>query len=123
MFDLAKRRELRIRTELAVAHREPTMHSEGYFNYDTMCSLSMGGCFIATEAPYPMGTAIELVFCVGAGSNSLRLRGKVVRVGTVDPGKESGMGVEFDDPPAESASLLESYLMSQLGSLDLPVSL
>lgn len=123
LFDLAKRRELRIRTELAVAHREVGLQDEDRYRYDTLCSLSRGGGFIATRDPYPVGTPVELVFCVGVASRSLKLRGRVVRHGTVDPGKETGMGITFDRLPEDAASLLESYLVTQLGSLDLPVAL
>jgi Tfp pilus assembly protein PilZ len=123
MFDLARRKELRIRTELAVAHREPGLYSADYFNYDTIRSLSAGGCFIETQTPYPIGTTIEMVFCVGSGSRSLRLKGKVIRNGRGDLDAESGMGVEFAETGDAERSVLESYLMSQLGTLDLPATL
>lgn len=123
MFDLAKRKELRIRTELAVAHREPGLYAADYFNYDTIRSLSAGGCFIETQSPYPVGTAIEMVFCVGSGSRSLRLKGKVIRNGRGDLDAESGMGVEFAETADAERSVLETYLMSQLGTLDLPATL
>ena len=123
MFDLAKRKELRIRTELAVAHREPGLYAADYFNYDTLRSLSAGGCFIETKTPYPNGTAIEMVFCVGVGSRSLHLTGKVIRNGRGDTDAEIGMGVEFAGLSDEERSLLEGYLMSQLGTLELPATL
>jgi len=123
MFDLAKRRELRIRAELAVAHREPGVYSTDYYHYDTIRSLSLGGCFIETQTPYPAGTAIELVFCVGAGSRSLSLKGKVIRVGKGDTGSADGMGVRFDALADEARSALESFLMSHLGTIDLPATL
>jgi Tfp pilus assembly protein PilZ/AmiR/NasT family two-component response regulator len=123
MFDLAKRKELRIRTELAVAHREPGLYAADYFNYDTLRSLSAGGCFIETKTPYPIGTAIEMVFCVGVGSRSLRLTGKVIRNGRGDTDAEIGMGVEFAEISDGERSMLEGYLMSQLGTLDLPATL
>jgi uncharacterized protein (TIGR02266 family) len=123
MFDLAKRKELRIRADLAVAHREPGLYAEDYYNYDTIRSLSPGGCFIASQTPYPVGTEIEMVFCVGAGSRSLRLKGKVTRNGPGDHDAETGMGVEFVGMPESERSVLETYLMSQLGTLDLPATL
>jgi len=123
MFDLAKRRELRIRAELAVAHREPGVYATDHYHYDTMRSLSLGGCFIESQTPYPVGTPIELVFCVGAGSRSLNVKGKVIRVGKGDTGSADGMGVTFDALPDAARSALESFLMSQLGTLDLPATL
>jgi uncharacterized protein (TIGR02266 family) len=123
MFDLAKRRELRIRAELAVAHREPGIYATDFYHYDTIRSLSLGGCFIETETPYPAGTAIEMVFCVGAGSRSLNLKGKVIRVGKGDNGSIDGMGVQFEALAEDSRSTLESFLMTHLGTLDLPAAL
>ena len=123
MFDLAKRRELRIRAELAVAHREPGVYATDFYHYDTIRSLSLGGCFIETETPYPSGTSIELVFCVGAGSRSLNLKGRVIRVGKGDNGSADGMGVQFDGLTDDSRSALESFLMSHLGTLEMPAAL
>jgi len=77
MFDLASRRELRIRTELAVAYREPGIYTGDQYNYDTIRSLSLGGCFIESQAPFQVGMKIELVFCVGSGSRSLKVAGRV----------------------------------------------
>jgi uncharacterized protein (TIGR02266 family) len=123
MFDLAARRELRIRAELAVAHREPGVYATDFYHYDTIRSLSLGGCFIETESPYPSGTAIELVFCVGAGSRSLNVKGKVIRVGKGDNGAADGMGVRFDGLSDDTRSALESFLMSHLGTLEMPAAL
>jgi len=123
MFDLAKRRELRIRADLAVAHREPGIYSEDYYNYDTMRSLSLGGCFIETQTPYDVGTPIEMVFCVGSGSRSLRLKGKVCRTGKGDSDAETGMGVQYDPLTDQDKEVLESFLMGHLGTLDLPAKL
>lgn len=123
MFDLAKRRELRIRADLAVAHRETGIYTDDFYNYDTMRSLSVGGCFIETQAPYPTGTSIELVFCVGGGSKSLRLKGKVCRTGKGDSDAESGMGVQFNELSDQDREALEAFLMSHLGTLDLPAKL
>lgn len=123
MFDLASRRELRIRTELAVAYREPGIYTGDQYNYDTIRSLSLGGCFIESQAPFQVGMKIELVFCVGSGSRSLKVAGKVIRVGAGEQGSGNGMGVQFDSLPEGERSVLESFLMSQLGTLELPAAL
>lgn len=123
MFDLARRRELRIRAELVVAHREPGGYATDHYNYDTMRSLSLGGCFIESQTPYPIGSGIEVVFCVGAGSRSLTVKGKVCRVGKGDYGNATGMGIKFDALADAERSMLESFLMSHLGTLDLPAAL
>jgi hypothetical protein len=99
LFSLAARRELRIRTELAVAHREPGIYTDDHYNYDTLRSLSIGGCFIETQVPYPVDTSIEMVLCVGAGSRSLRLQGKVIRV---DKAGAVGARVVPDEPARDA---------------------
>jgi len=124
LFDLARRRELRITTEQVVAHREPGVVHGDFYYYDTMRSLSSNGCFIETAAPYPVGTAIEMVFCIGGGAKSLKLTGRVRRVGEAGSGKTwLGMGVEFENLPESTRAALESFLMNQLGTLDLPSTL
>jgi Tfp pilus assembly protein PilZ len=122
MFKVARRKELRITAELVVAHREPGVYTEDFFYYDTLTSLSLGGCFIRTESPYPVGSNIELVFCMGSASESLKVMGKVQRHGD-GTGSGNGMGVRFEAISSETAARLESYLMNHLGTMELPASL
>ncbi len=124
MFDLARRGHLRITTEQVVAHREPGLYQKDFYYYDTMRSLSLEGCFIETEDPYPVGTPIEMVFCVGSASRSLRITGSVTRVGETGQGvKWPGMGIRFENLSEAHRSTLESYLMTHLGTLDLPATI
>ncbi len=84
----------------------------------------MGGCYIKTETPHPVGTAIEMVVCPGTASRPLRLRGRVRRHGTGDGAEEpAGMGIEFEALPEDVRAALESYLMSQIGTPGLPAEL
>lgn len=122
-FETARRRELRIRTELAVAHREPGMYREDFYNYDTITSLSMGGCYIKTDTPHPVGTRIEIVFCAGSGTQSIRTFAVVRRHGSTGAGEPPGMGVEFEPLPDANREALESFLMSQLATGDMPSAL
>ncbi len=123
IFENARRRELRIRAEMAVAHREPGMYREDYFTYDTIISLSLGGCYIKTDAPHPVGTRIEIVFCVGRTERSIRALGVVRRHGSPRTGEAPGMGIEFEALPEPGRSALETFLLDQLGTLDLPAAL
>lgn len=122
-FAVSKRRELRINTEMAVAHREPGMSREDLFDYDTISSLSMGGCFIKTDAPDPVGTRIEVVFCVGTAAQSVRTFAVVRRHGAAGAGESQGMGVEFEPLSDAHRDALEAYLMAQLATGDLPATL
>lgn len=52
--------------------------------------ISLGGCFVETNAFLSVGTSLDLVFSIDDGT--LRARGNVLRI---DPGV--GVGVRFDD--------------------------
>ncbi len=124
MFDLARRGQLRISTEQIVAHREPGLYQKDFYYYDTMRSLSLEGCFIESQTPYAVGTQVEMVFCVGNASRSLRIAGSVSRVAEPgEQGKWKGMGIKFENLSDSNRSALESFLMNQLGTLDLPTAL
>lgn len=58
--------------------------------------ISLGGMFIKTDKPEPIGTVIYLEFDLKDGSKILSGFGKVVRVNpTGNPDYDPGMGVEF----------------------------
>lgn len=122
LLDLANRRELRIGTELVVAHREVGVYTEDFFYYDTIRSLSLGGCFVQTEALYPIGTEIEMVFCVGSASRSIKTRGTVRHHGQ-GAGANAGMGIEFQGMSDSDRGALGSFLLSQMGTPGLPSTL
>jgi Tfp pilus assembly protein PilZ len=110
-----KRYGVRVQTDLVVAHREPGMYREDFYFYDRMRSLSSGGCFVETRKPYPVGEQIEMIFCVGGNTGSLRVSARVCRHGTDDDG-HAGMGLAFTDlQPAVLASI-EAFLNAQLGT-------
>jgi uncharacterized protein (TIGR02266 family) len=123
LFATDRRRQLRIRTEMAVAHREPGMYQDDQFRYDTMTSLALGGCYVRTTVPLAVGTRVELVFSVGRTERSIRALGVVRRHGTPPGGEPPGMGIEFEALPEPGRSALETFLLDQLGTLDLPASL
>lgn len=123
LLKMVKRRELRIKTEMIVAHREPDLYQDDFYFYDTLTSLSTGGCFVKTDDPYPAGSPVELILCLGGGSESVSIRGMVRRVTTEQEDGESGMGVQFGQMKSSAANALESFLLSQLGTLEFPSTL
>ena len=122
LFATDRRRQLRIRTEMAVAHREPGLYDDE-FMYDTMTSLALGGCFVRTDSPQAIGTRVEIVFSVGRTERSIRALGVVRRHGSPRTGEAPGMGIEFEALPEPGRSALETFLLDQLGTLDLPAAL
>ena len=123
LFATDRRRQLRIRTEMAVAHREPGMYRDDQFKYDTMTSLALGGCYVRTGSPHAIGTRVEIVFSVGRTERSIRALGVVRRHGSPSTGEPPGMGIEFEALPEPGRSALETFLLDQLGTLDLPAAL
>ena len=123
VFATDRRRQLRIRTEMAVAHREPGLYGDDQFVYDTMTSLALGGCFVRTDSPRAIGTRVEIVFSVGRTERSIRALGVVRRHGSPKTGEAPGMGIEFEALPEPGRSALETFLLDQLGTLDLPAAL
>ena len=123
VFATDRRRQLRIRTEMAVAHREPGMYADDRFKYDSMTSLALGGCYVRTNAPLPIGTRVEMVFSVGRTERSIRALGVVQRHGSPKTSEAPGMGIEFEALPEPGRSALETFLLDQLGTLDLPAAL
>src|SRR5258708_1071152 len=65
--------------------------------------ISLGGCFLRTDSPFPIETRIELFLCVA--DCRVRTEGKV-RV--MHP--EFGMGVEFASKTLEHQSLMEAVI-------------
>ncbi len=120
LLDLAGRRALRIATDLVVAHRRADRHRENHYSNDTMSALSVGGCFIRTQEPYPIESVIEVILRLGSSSQILKIAGRVRYHGAEDRGREQGMGVMFENLSERDCSTLESFLMSQLGTVEFP---
>ena len=110
----AKRATVRVQTDIVVAHREPGVYREDFYFYDRMRSLSSGGCFVETRKPYPVGEAVELIFCVGGSTGSVRVNAKVCRHGSDDDG-HAGMGLSFTDPPQDVVAMIDAFVMTLLG--------
>ena len=110
----AKRASVRVQTDIVVAHREPEVYREDFYFYDRMRSLSSGGCFVETRKPYPLGEAVELIFCVGGNAGSVRVNAKVCRHGSDDDG-HAGMGLSFTDAPQDVVAMIDAFVMTLLG--------
>ena len=78
-----------------------------------LTDLSLGGCYVETESPFPERAGIEL--CLKAEDVDVRLEG---RVRVMHPG--FGMGIEFASRTAEGRAEVErfiGFLASQPGTL------
>lgn len=74
-------------------------------------NLSAGGVFIATHQLKPVGSKIELTINLPDGAQ-LKTEGEVrwVRVFNEHSDTPPGMGVKFNNLPAESQALIEGFL-------------
>ncbi|MBW2091318.1 MAG: PilZ domain-containing protein [Deltaproteobacteria bacterium] len=80
----------------------------GILTYTTE-NLSRQGMFITTDAPYPVGTALDLTLALG--SKEINVRGKVVwRKSSDDQYGSSGMGVVIIEISPEDQAILDNFL-------------
>jgi hypothetical protein len=82
---IERRRHPRYRCEVVV---EVQAASENELCPGTLADICLGGCYVSMIAPFPVGTAVTLIFRRSSGE--IMIAGRTV---TSLPG--SGMGVEF----------------------------
>ncbi len=76
--------------------------------------ISLGGMFIRTEDPRPVGSMIYLQFALKDGSTLIEGLGRVVHVNAPGEGRTPGMGVEFLNFDDESKAFIEELVASRL---------
>ncbi len=83
----------------------------GILTYSTE-NLSRRGMFITTDAPYPVGTILNLTLALG--DKEINVRGKVVWRKTSDNQYgSSGMGVVIIEISPEDQALLDDFLKKE----------
>jgi hypothetical protein len=75
---------------------EPVSHCK-------LSDLSLGGCYVETESPFPEGAAVDL--CLKAGEMEIHLEG-LVRV--MHP--STGMGIEFPSRTSEQRERVGNFI-------------
>ncbi len=73
-------------------------------------NLSLGGLFIATKNPPPMGTELALRFELEDTGRILEVQGKVVHIQTEGPGRAGGVGVSFTNVEPGMQKVLSAYV-------------
>ena len=87
-----------------------------HFKKEIANDLSLGGMFIKTEAPEPVGSILYLQFDLADGSPILRGYGKVVRVNPPGvPDFDAGMGIEFLKFDDESLARIRALVSERFG--------
>ena len=98
----------RVPVQLLVDYR-----SDGNYLFDFCRDLGVGGVFIQTKEPLPMGSEVALTFTLPDSKETLDAKGKVIWVqGQVEGRSEQspGMGVQFDQFAPEQRELLEEFI-------------
>jgi len=86
---------------------------------DFIMNISMGGVFIQSETPKPVGCRIRMDFEIPPKIRYLgRFNGEVVAVNADDPKYPKGMFVKFVDAGDEELKMLEDFLEGHRHLLD-----
>ncbi len=107
-----KRKHPRIKLITKVTHL-----SGDFFHYYYSRDLSVGGIFLETQEPFPVGTEVKLEFPLPEVSDRLIVKGKVVRVvehAEEGPGPYPGMGVEFVEMNEEANAQIADFVTRSL---------
>jgi uncharacterized protein (TIGR02266 family) len=76
-------------------------------------NIGVGGAFICTPDPPPVGTALQISLSVPASTRPLEVRGEVRWiVDTTDDDREHGMGVKFGGLDVDQLLALSDYFAS-----------
>jgi uncharacterized protein (TIGR02266 family) len=107
-----KRRHPRIKLITKVTHM-----AGKFFHYYYSRDLSLGGIFLETQEPFPIGTEVQLEFPLPEVAERLSVKGKVVRIverAEDAPGPYPGMGVEFMGMTEEARGMLADFVTRSL---------
>ena len=103
-----RRRHKRVTLVTRVTH-VLSDHQQYYYSRD----LSLGGIFLETKKPFPVGTRLDLDFSIPGNEKRIKVVGKVARVVLSEPDHKMplpGMGVSFITLPEEIETELVSFL-------------
>ncbi len=102
-----RRKHVRFPVALAVRYkdREPRIYN------DLVINAGRGGVYILTEAPFPVGTILEMHFYIPPSEKLLGdFRGEVVGVNPSGNAYPAGMHIKFIDCAEKSINTLVEYL-------------
>jgi molecular chaperone DnaK len=116
----ARRRHPRAKLSILVQYRFDTLHD---FLGEYAEDISLGGMFIRTDEPRPVGSMIYLQFALKDGSRLIEGLGRVVHVtppGSSDSERPAGMGIEFVNFDPESEAFLQDLVAGLLEDPEAP---
>lgn len=74
--------------------------------------INEGGVFIETNDPQPIGTVVALQFHLAGVNEPVKTSGVVVRTSDGSDGSVQGMGVEFENLPADAREQINRMIQS-----------
>ncbi|MEK6531136.1 MAG: PilZ domain-containing protein [Deltaproteobacteria bacterium] len=102
-----RRNHVRFPVALAVRYKdlEPRIYN------DLVLNASRGGVYISTEAPFQVGTALDMHFYIPPSEKLLgEFRGEVVGINLSGGSYPTGMNVKFIDCDEDALNSLVEYL-------------
>jgi len=105
-----RRRHRRVDFEVEVDLRSSNNFFTGFSE-----NISEGGLFVATEAPHPLGTVLEVTVSV-MGSEPMNLRGEIawIRPTNARGGLPAGFGLRFLGLEAHEQKALQKFVDSRV---------
>lgn len=110
-FRAQARPEIRVRIRWRRLDEHHTLEVEAQSR-----NIGVGGAFIVTELPPPIGTPIEVAIASPATWEPVRVRGLVRWTTKGGPDEDPGMGIEFQDlAPRDVVALHDFFVSLQFG--------
>jgi len=99
---------------LAISIKVTNMES-GSFTYYQATNISLGGMFLKSSEPLPLGTPLSLQFSLPSMSK-INVSAKVVRIqqANTDDSFSSGMGVRFGKLPHNVSEAIDSFIKMKM---------
>jgi len=107
------RKTPRVPVNILIQYQTPDQFFQDYIK-----NVSLGGLFIETESPLPVGTKLNIPFSLPEMKNPIITDGIVVhamKVGKKAKPAAGGMGIRFSDLNNKCKQSLESYLQRHGG--------
>ena len=101
---------LRSRAPRVPLDAELTFWRDGNLGAGRVADLSATGFFVATDAPAPVGSRLEITFSLPEDRTGRFLTGEVIVVRRADTGTP-GFGARFFRLPQAAAAMIEEFLL------------
>lgn len=90
---------------------------EERFHYFYSRDLSVGGIFLETDTPYPIGTRLELEVPLTEVADKIKVIGDVARVVPLEDrqtGDTPGMGIHFGEMGQDDKAMLADFIAREM---------